>query len=833
MTEQSQNTTIPNGALLQIANNILDLLEYDSELKDEDDLFSDQFFIVIVSHLVTDDKFAIKPGETEEEQVESLDKLIAFLSNIIDKDLSIISAEGIIIDHDKLSTKRLLELIEELIKALKNENDEYESQSEHHLSKEESIDQKQKQFTNESNSDIMQRGNISDANINRNHHNLLDDGGDVDEEEDGDEDSNHKHKKQKPAKPKEKEKEQQANLSISNDEHLDTDKLMTNEMKADYSEQERRKSEHSESMKEIEASNKKDNTTKEEKKTEREEEENESMMTDPRAQSCFEALEYEKMVKLKQGEYDESLIRKTLTENDLSRFERVLIENGEEEQESERQYPMGIDYNENNPNAQNETPVMNVSHISEVSKSKENSELQAKINSKSRKNESIDKKKDHNRYNNNKNTNNNKKVVKEQEDVPSLLEDSYKNQQSHTSSYYMEQHNNKYIEYDSDEDQGLNSLTGHSIHSVPQAHTKFKLNSSSSTEQQKKSSNQSSSKKNISHKDSANSKISKESKYNKDSKTNTNNNKKSNHHQSQSDISQSSLLSISQNSQLKVPKSKSENENIVEEIPLSDEVLKYEIIKEFKRLYGNKLDKIFLKQNIQNSHNILDIILRNIKLAKQKMMKISNKVQDSDDQITMEFMHRHQKELQYILDYYKKEKNKRSKYQERALNTLTKNVCLMKKAQEVQTKKMEAEIERKKKARETNHQQEQVRICNEIYSKALQLEKEKYLEEISYQMELRQRENEEKRRSMMEVEKYYTDKIAILKEILKREKKERNFEHKVKIQFLSRLEKEKKGEFKRQIEKVFEKFDEEEKKTDIEDKNQEEIEKIIKNYYNK
>lgn len=146
---------------------------------------------------------------------------------------------------------------------------------------------------------------------------------------------------------------------------------------------------------------------------------------------------------------------------------------------------------------------------------------------------------------------------------------------------------------------------------------------------------------------------------------------------------------------------------------------------------------------------------------------------------------------------------------------------------------MEAEIERKRKAREVKNQHRQVRICNEIYSKALQLEKEKNLEEQKIQMEMRKRENEEKRRTMIEIEKYYLDKIAILKEILRREKQDREIEHRAKIQFLSKLEREKKFEFKKEIGEVFDRFDEEDKKIEFQDNNQGEIEKILMNYYKK
>ena len=90
----------------------------------------------------------------------------------------------------------------------------------------------------------------------------------------------------------------------------------------------------------------------------------------------------------------------------------------------------------------------------------------------------------------------------------------------------------------------------------------------------------------------------------------------------------------------------------------------------------------------------------------------------------------------------------------------------MKKIQEIQTKKIESEIEQKRKAREVRNHHNQLRMCNEIYAKAFQFEKEKYIEETANQMELRRIENEEKRKAMMEIEKYYKDKIAILQELM-------------------------------------------------------------------
>ena len=75
------------------------------------------------------------------------------------------------------------------------------------------------------------------------------------------------------------------------------------------------------------------------------------------------------------------------------------------------------------------------------------------------------------------------------------------------------------------------------------------------------------------------------------------------------------------------------SDNIIEELPLNDENFKFEIIKEFRRIYGNKLDRILVKSNLQNSSNILEMILRNVKLAKQKMIKVQVNNLNPDDLI--------------------------------------------------------------------------------------------------------------------------------------------------------------------------------------------------------
>ena len=169
--DEQTNESIPDGEVLKIANNILLLLDYSDQLTEEEALFSDEFYISILSNLLTDKKFDIKPGETLEEKIKSLKKLIKLLSEMLEMDLSQISAEGIIMEHDKVSAKNFLELLEELIKTLINANlEEEEKEKENEIKdKKNTKDEKQEnknetKSENSDNNDFI-KGNNSEGNI--------------------------------------------------------------------------------------------------------------------------------------------------------------------------------------------------------------------------------------------------------------------------------------------------------------------------------------------------------------------------------------------------------------------------------------------------------------------------------------------------------------------------------------------------------------------------------------------------------------------------------------------------------------------------------------------
>ncbi len=77
-------------------------------------------------------------------------------------------------------------------------------------------------------------------------------------------------------------------------------------------------------------------------------------------------------------------------------------------------------------------------------------------------------------------------------------------------------------------------------------------------------------------------------------------------------------------------------------------------------------------------------------------------------------MVKYQKELDYIINYYQNEEKKRNYLKEKAVKTISKNIGVMKKIQEIQESKIQNEIDRRSKSREIKNKQNKIKLCNEM-----------------------------------------------------------------------------------------------------------------------
>ena len=124
-SNQEEESEIKEGDLLNIANNILSLLNYSQKLDNEDDLFLDDFYVSIIGNLLSENQPEIIPGKTLEEKAEIMNSLVQSLSEAIEVDLSHINGGGIILNHDKVSAKNLLDVMFELISFMQSSNEAY------------------------------------------------------------------------------------------------------------------------------------------------------------------------------------------------------------------------------------------------------------------------------------------------------------------------------------------------------------------------------------------------------------------------------------------------------------------------------------------------------------------------------------------------------------------------------------------------------------------------------------------------------------------------------------------------------------------------------------
>ena len=783
--EESQ---IMEGDLLNLANNILSLLNYSQKLENEEDLFLDDFYVSIIGNLLSEVQPEITPGKDIQEKAQIMDQLVKSLSQAIEVDLPHINGAGIILNHDRVSAKNLLEVISELIKTIIDNNlEEVE---------EEKNEENEKNFsTNKKKSE--------NKNINL-------------------EESSDKNELNK-------------NIEEYYDENINNE---INENENEYKISENKEQELDDDIQMSQGSN--------------------SLKIN---NSCFEPLHFQKMmnqIKDKENKVNNSYMRQTYSQNDISKYER----NREDAERNQEEYENNIineQINNNfkekseeiiNGNNEGEDHIMNVSNISDMNKDKE-----------------ID--------NINENNTSSKKKKKSNE-IPDLIDSNDKNVQNKLKkssnkkekediyNYFNKEKNNFDLNYN--ENQGsevdLDLSENKIANSMPIGDMKLNLEESEEKNKMENGMKKSDSifddshiikgsqmdKSNrfneeeeiepeelgyniISSSNKINSKKKSDKKSAKNSKQSSNNNNDKNISKNTSSKKRSEIEQKTE--EIKSQENKEENKTNTENeiIPINDDAFKYQIMKEFHKLYGNKLDYLFLKYNSQLSPNIIELALRNIKLAKENMLKINSRYSPKDDPKILEYLQKYEKELQLMLLNYITERKQHEILKEKKINIYNKRLKENQKLEEINQMKTENEIERRQKAKEIRNYHRKMKIGNNIYKQALEMEKQKNLEKIKSEKKIINEENEEKRKLMITIEKYYKDQIKMLREILAKEKKEREREHKEHMILLNKQEREIREEYKKQIKEIFMRFDEEERIEEFESDNNPEIKRIFDAYY--
>ena len=786
----SINQDIPKSSLLTIVNTIYSLLSINKEIKEENALYSDEIYIEIISSLIPDLQDEITPGQTPEEKVEIIKNLLSLLNNLIEANLSDIDAEKLILEHDKESAKNFLELLLELISTLMNAGEEEVEEDE---------------------DNILEKHNISDGNINN---------------------------------KKVKSTSFEGNKKYNKEDEINIDNLESLKM-SENKKTENNKNEESEEMKidggyfglDKEKSQSEENLVYNKEK-------NEDNKSNSKIMNIADEIKDKKM-----EDEDE------LNSNKKSYEIPALLEGEEKDTKKknlEKEFdndeedisPNKIKYEENKFNLQNSEDDLSSNNLKEYAYSVPNP------------------------YNKPLLTNNNSS-----EDYGESRKEKNKKDDDDIDLNYNDELDIKDINKNSN-----TSLLNSNI----SLHSKKSKNSNRVNDSKlQESSNKNTSSKKKESVLGGNNKVSNNVSSKKGNKSNTNNSKNDNENEEEiseslsNDISKSSIYTNqdgskassgsknskkNKNSNLNKSKNSKKSSNkgnsnrsscstiINSEVPLGDQGFKSELVKELQKIYGNKMAKVL--QGPNNSFSNLDLVIQELKMAKkqEKQMRMQqssdSKDKNIDDKINeinsiediylnKEFLIKNQKQIQQFLQMHSQNLKRRQNEQEKYIRDIGQNIQFMRKMKDYELKRIEDEIQRKKEMN-VNNADEETYFVKKIFDMNLQLEMDNYNREIENIRKINEMKEEEKKKNIFDIDRYYNDKIAILNEIGKREKKEKRRSKMEGDLIYEQLRIVPKKSLRKKLKQIINAMDDGYyNNLEVNNNNQEEIEKILDNYYKK
>ena len=805
--------------LLSIPNTIYQILGQEKELKSEDELYSDEVYLDIISILLPNIDGEITPGKTPEEKIETLSLLLSLLGKLLEADLDI-DPKKIVLEHDRENAKNFLEILLRVTTSLLNSGAELEEEED--------------EFEEN-------KMNISDPRMKYNDESLESLRLGKDKKKDKSEKKNTK-KKEENMGGFDKEKSQSGEIIFNkeDDNNIDNlDNLDKNEEKknnSDIDDEIIRKNTDEEN---INITNENNELINSEKKTydipgllegEIVDEKNKSKsINKSKSKSNIELdnendnendLEEEEY-NLKKNKYDfgnlnnsdddnssmnnklansvpQPMDKPMLTNNNSSE-DYIDLRKNQKSKEKKDEDDFDYNYNDeldekNNSNSNSNTSNMNISLHSKKSKSKNRQNIIDESNSKykdstTKKIEGSTNKKNKNKINsnntgsisNNKNNKTNKKSAKKQSRTTSKKNNISENQSNISSN----------------NDISKSSVYTNSLRPAPNPHEKKLVLG--------------------------------------DKKNN--------------------LEPNSRKSSIKT-KSKSSSSSIINsEIPLDTQGFKFELVKELKKLYGNKIGKAL--QGPNNSYSNLDIVLQEFKLAKkqEKLIKKSMKSQNSTKNdknsasksnanlsseepiLTRDFLLKNERLLQLMLQICDQKLKNKKLEQERQVREIGQNILFMRKLKAHESKRLENEIETKKLFfKNNNNFLEEQKFCQKVYEDFYLHEAELFSRETESMDLINAMKIEEKTNNISDLDKYYRNKIAILNEIGRREREE-NLRSRMEDQNIYyQLNNMPKKELKKKMKMILDSIDDEIYSTNDEvennnnQNNQKEIEKILDNY---
>ena len=838
--------------LLTLANKIYSIFYQDKEIKSIEELFSDKIYLDIIGNLLPNIQEEISPGKTDKEKIETLSLLLSLLSKLIDSEIDI-DPEKIILEHDKKNAQNFLEILLEITMSLINSGAEFEEE-------EDELEER--------------KMNISDPGMKYDEESVesLRLGRDKNKKKEGKNKDKDKINIKDDIEGFDKEKSQSGENLIFNNNDIDNDNDMEQVRDSEEKKNNSRLDSDTKPIKDKKEINNEDNEEEILRKNTDEENINITNENENEIEVNSEKKTYDIPGLL--GDEEEDLDKSnTKSKNKSKSKSNIEIDNDndndndldeEEFDLKKNKYDFGnlnnSDYDNssiNNKLAKSVPQPMDKPILTNNNSSEDYIDLRKNKKSKDKKNDDDDDDFDYN-YND------------------ELEEKNNSNSNSNTSNMNISFHSKK---------SKKQQIIDESNSNTNQKNTNKKGNKENSTTNKKRKNNTNTNTNNNNNKISSK-KNSRINTYKSEKKNNENESQNQSQSQTSSvDISKSSIYTDSlkpapnpheksqhqsgakkkeinsRKSSIK-SKSKSSASSIINsEIPLDTQGFKFELIKELKKLYGNKIGKAL--QGPNNSYSNLDLVLQEFKLAKKQeklmkknMSKNSSKNVDKNSAsksnvnlsseepiLTRDFLLKNERLLQLMLQICNQKLKNKKNEQEKYVRDIGQNLPFMKKLKDFEYKNLENLIENKKYFyKNNNNYLEEIYFCNKLYETNLQLEAEKLNRELESKSMINAMKLEEKAKNIKDTQDYYKNIIAILNEIGRREREE-NMRNKMNekimyYQLNNMPKKELKKRMKMYINAIDDDFyfnntEEAETNNNNIQSNQEEINKILDNNYQK
>jgi len=771
--------------LINIANTIYSLLSQEKEVRSEDELYSDKVYIDIIGRLLQNIQGEITPGKTPEEKIENINLLLSLLNKLFDTELDI-DPKKIVIEKDKESAKILLELLLDVTTTLLNSGAEFEEEEDEFEERKMNISDPGMKYDEES---------VESLRLGKD-------------------------------KKKEKKTKKEDNMNIKG---LDKEKSQSGENLI-YDKDDK---DNNDLADDIDIDNINDN---EEKKNNSEiEVDDEIIRKNTDEENINLTNENDNEMNLEKKTYDiPGLLEGEIEKSKSKSKSNIELDNDNEEEEEfniqKNKYNLGNNSDDDNSSINNKLAhsvpqPMDKPMLTNNNSSEDFIDL--------RKNQKSKEKKDEDDFDYNYND-----ELEEKNNSNSNSNTSNMNISLHSKKSKSKKNQQKIIE-DSNSINNKNKLNNNTNNTNSKNN---KINNKNSTNKKSAKKSSTLSKKNITESQSnisLNDDISKSSVYTNSLRPAPNPHekkleKKNNNEQN------------SRKSSIKTKSKSSASTIINSEIPLDTQGFKYELVKELKKIYGNKIGKVL--QGPNNSYSNLDLVLQEFKLAKkqEKLMRNPEKNSASKSNVnlsseetilTKDFLLKNERLLQLMLQICDQKLRNKKSDQERYVREIGQNLPFMKKLKDFESKRLENEIENKKFFyKNNNNYLEEILFCRKVYENLYQLEAEKCAREIESMNLINAMKLEEKANNISEIENYYKNKIAILNEIGKREREENN-RKKLEEDFIYyQLNSMPKKELKKKMKMLLDTIDDEIYTTNEEtgnnnaQNNQEEIDKILDNY---